>query len=170
MRWCAPFEEAITRLSEVPGIERTTAITLIAEIGPDMTRFPTERHLASWAGYAPKARASAGRKRGRQATSHGSRYLAAALGETAISAGKTQSFLGARYRKLAHRIGTSKANVAVGRSTLTIIWHLLSDPSARYTDLGPDWYDRRMNGNRQRNNHIRGLQALGYRVTIEPVA
>ena len=166
----APFADAVARLDEIPGVGVIAARVIIAEIGVDMTRFPTPAHLASWARFAPSVKESAGRKKGTGATGHGNRYLAAALGEAAVSAAKTNTFLGERYRRLARRRGKKKAIVAVGRSILTIAWQLLSDPDATFEDLGPDYYDTR-NGTRAAvANHIRRLQALGYRVTLEPVA
>ena len=96
-----------------------------------MTRFPTPAHLASWARFAPGVKESAGKQKGRGATGHGNRYLARVLGEAAVAAGQTDTFLGERYRRLARRRGKKKAIVAVGRSILVIIWHLLSDPDAR---------------------------------------
>jgi len=166
----APFAGAVARLDEIPGVGVIAAQVIIAEIGLDMTRFPTPAHLASWARFAPSVKESAGRKKGTGATGHGNRYLAAVLGEAAVSAAKTNTFLGERYRRLARRRGKKKAIVAVGRSILTIAWQLLSDPDAAFIDLGPDYYDTR-NGTRAAvANHIRRLNALGYRVTLEPVA
>jgi len=166
----APFADAVARLDEIPGVGVTAARVIIAEIGVDMTRFPTPAHLASWARFAPSVKESAGRKKGTGATGHGNHYLAAALGEAAVSAAKTNTFLGERYRRLARRRGKKKAIVAVGRSILTITWQLLSDPNATFVDLGPDYYDTR-NGTRTAvANHVRRLNALGYHVTLQPVA
>src|SRR3954462_5454430 len=101
-----------------------------------MTRFPTAGHLCSWAKFSPGVKSSAGKNKGNGATGHGNRYLARVLGEAAVAAGRTDTSLGARYRRIARRRGKKKAMVAVGRSILTIIWHLLLDPEARYEDLG----------------------------------
>ena len=166
----APFATAVARLDEIPGIARTAAAAILAEIGLDMTRFPTPGHLASWARFAPGVSESAGKPKGRRSTGHGNRYLARILGEAAVAAGKTHTFLGERYRRIARRRGGGKAIVAVGRSILTIIWHLLSDPDARYTDLGPDFFDRRHDPERRKRAHIHQLEALGYKVTLQPVA
>jgi transposase len=92
------------------------------------------------------------------------------LGEAAVAAGRTDTFLGQRYRRIARRRGTKKAIVAVGRSILVIVWHLLADPEARFHELGPDFYDTRINADRSKRNHIRQLEALGYKVTLEPAA
>ncbi|MFI6541597.1 IS110 family transposase, partial [Nonomuraea sp. NPDC050547] len=165
----SPFAgTAIDRLDEIPGIGAIAARAIIAEIGLDMSRFPTAAHLASWARFAPGVRESAGKRKGRGATGHGNRYLARVLGEAAVVAGKSHTFLGERFRRIARRRGTKRAIVAVGRSILTIIWHLLSDPDARFIDLGADFYDRRLGPERKKRNHIRQLEALGYRVTLEP--
>jgi transposase len=166
----APFASAVEKLDEIPGVGVTGANVMIAEIGVDMSRFPTAGHLASWARFAPGVKESAGRKKGKGTTGHGNRYLARALGEAAVSAGKTNTFLGERYRRIAKRRGKKRAIVAVGRSILVIIWHLLSDPQARFVDLGPDFYDNRIGPERKKRNHIRQLEALGYKVTLEPAA
>jgi transposase len=137
----APFARQVAQLDEVPGIGRTGAQELIAEIGVDMTRFPTAGHLVSWAKYAPKARQSAGRNKP-ATTGKGNPWLASTLGEAGIGAARTKTFLGSRYHRLARRRGKQRALVAVGNSLLVIAWHLLSDPDARFTDLGPDWHDR----------------------------
>jgi hypothetical protein len=92
------------------------------------------------------------------------------LGEAAVTAGRTNTFLGERYRRLAKRRGTNKAIVAVGRSILTIIWHLLADPTARYHDLGVDYHTRRIDTERRTRSHIRQLEALGYKVTLAAAA
>jgi transposase len=165
-----PFLDAVTRLDEVPGIGLAAAHTIIAEIGLDMSRFPTAGHLCSWARFTPIVKESAGKKKGRNATGHGNPYLARILGEAAVATSRTPTFLGERYRRIARRRGTKRAIVAVGRSILVIIWHLLSDPDARFNDLGPDFYDTRGGTDRRRRNHVRQLEALGYKVTLEPAA
>jgi transposase len=166
----APFAQAVDRLDEITGVGRTAAQVIIAEIGTDMGRFPTPGHLASWAKFAPGVKESAGKTKGKATTGHGNPYLARVLGEAAVAAGKTNTFLGERYRRIARRRGTKKAIVAVGRSILVIVWHLLADPDARFHDLGPGFYDTRINAERIKRNHIRQLQALGYKVTLEPAA
>ena len=113
---------------------------------------------------------SAGKNKGTGATGHGNPYLARVLGEAAVGAARTNTFLGERYRRIARRRGKKKAVVAVGRSILIIIWHLLADEHARFTDLGPDHYDTRAGTQRAIRNHIRGLHALGYQVTLTPAA
>src|SRR3954451_16181960 len=155
----APFAPAVARLDEIPGIGPTAAHTIIAEIGLDMSRFPTPAHLASWARFAPGVSESAGRPKGNAGTGHGNRYLARVLGEAAIGASHTDTFLGERYRRIARRRGKKRAIVAVGRSILVIIWMLLSDDDAHFIDLGPDHYAARTNPQRKVRNHVRELQA-----------
>jgi transposase len=166
----APFADALARLDAVPGIGRLAAAAIIAEVGIDMTRFPTAGHLASWAKFAPIISESAGKTKGKNATGHGNRYLARTLGEAVVGAARTDTFLGERYRRLARRRGKKKAIVAVGRSILIIIWHLLADPTAEFIDLGPTHYDTSRGTQRAVRNHTRGLQALGYTVTLHPAA
>lgn len=166
----APFAPAVARLDEIPGVGATAAAVIIAEVGLDMTRFPTPAHLASWARFAPGVKESAGRKKGTGSTGHGDRYLARVLGEAAVGASRTNTFLGERYRRIARRRGKKKAVVAVGRSILVIVWYLLRDETAQFNDLGPGYYDSRINPERKKRNHIRELEALGYRVTLEPAA
>jgi transposase len=166
----APFQAAADRLDEITGVGRTAAQVVIAEIGTDMGRFPTAGHLVSWARFAPGVKESAGKTKGKATTGHGNPYLARVLGEAAVAAGKTNTFLGERYRRIARRRGAKRAIVAVGRSILIIIWHLLSDPDARFHDLGPGFYDTRIDADRRKRNHVRQLEALGYRVTLQPAA
>jgi transposase len=166
----ARFGDVVTRLDAIPGIGPTAAAIILAEIGTDMTRFPTAGHLCSWAKFAPGIKSSAGKNKGNGSTGHGNRYLARVLGEAAVMAGRTDTFLGARYRRIARRRGKKKAIVAVGRSILVIIWHLLSNPETHFQDLGADHYDRRVSTAAKRRSHIRSLEALGYRVTLEPAA
>jgi transposase len=166
----APFAQAVDRLDAVTGVGRAAAQVIIAEIGTDMGRFPTAGHLVSWARFAPGVKESAGKKKGNATTGHGNPYLARVLGEAAVAAGKTNTFLGERYRRIARRRGAKRAIVAVGRSILIIIWHLLSDPEVGFHDLGPGFYDTRINAERRKRNHVRQLEALGYKVTLEPAA
>ena len=166
----APLAHAVERLDEIPGVGQTAAHLLIAEIGADMTRFPTAGHLVSWAKFAPGVKESAGKRKGRGSTGHGNPYLARVLGEVAVAASKTDTFLGERYRRIARRRGKKRAIVAVGRSILVIAWHLLADPEAHFHDLGVGFYDTRIDPDRAKRNHIRQLEALGYKVTLEPAA
>jgi transposase len=166
----APFAQTVEKLDEITGIGPAAAHTLLAEIGLDMTRFPTAAHLCSWARFAPGIKESAGRNKGNGSTGHGNPYLARVLGEAAVAASRTDTFLGERYRRIARRRGKKKAIVAVGRSILVIVWHLLSDPDTRYHDLGSDFYNNRLNPQRTTHAHVRQLEALGYKVTLEPAA
>ena len=166
----APFVQAVGRLDEIPGVGVTAAHVIIAEVGLDMARFPAAAHLCSWARFAPGVKESAGKKKGRGSTGHGNPYLARVLGEAAVTAGKTDTFLAERYRRIARRRGKKKAIVAVGRSILVIVWHLLSDPEAHFHDLGAQFYDTRISPDRKKRNHVRQLEALGYKVTLEPAA
>jgi transposase len=166
----APFAQAVARLDEIPGIGPIAAAVIIAEVGLDMTRFPTAQHLASWAKFAPGVKESAGKKKGKGSTGHGNRYLARVLGEAAVGAARTDSFLGERYRRIARRRGAKKAIVAVGRSILVIVWHLLSNSDTRYADLGSDFFAQRINPERRKRAHVHQLEALGYKVTLEPAA
>jgi len=166
----APFASAAARLDDIPGIGPVAAAIIIAEIGTDMTRFPTAGHLCSWAKFSPGIKSSAGKSKGNGSTGHGNRYLARVLGEAAVAAARTDTFLGARYRRIAKRRGKKRAIVAVARSTLIIIWHLLNDDTTTYDDLGADHYTRHTNPDTKKRNHVRELQALGYKVTLEPAA
>ncbi|MFG1711336.1 IS110 family transposase [Nonomuraea sp. M3C6] len=165
-----PYTRQVEQLDEIPGIGTVGAADIIAEIGVDMSVFATPAHLVSWAKFAPQVKKSAGKRKGSNATGRGNPYLAAALGEAAIGAGNTQSFLGARYRRLNRRMPKKKALVATGNSQLVIIHALLSDAGARYQDLGADYYETRMHVRRQARNHVKSLERLGYKVTIESIA
>ena len=163
-----PVLPAVVRLDEIPGVSAELAASIIAETGLDMTRFPTAAHLVSWAGLCPRAINSGPRTR--HGKSHGNAYLRGCLGQAAIGASRTTTFPGERYNRIARRRGKAKAQVAVARSILVIIWHLLADPATRYTDLGPGHYHTRTDRTKKTRNHIRQLEALGYTVTLTPAA
>jgi transposase len=160
---------AVNRLDEVPGIGVKAAQVIIAEVGLDMGQFPTAAHLVSWARLSPRTIQSGAKQRA-GATGKGNPYLKGVLGEAAAAAAKTDTFLGERYRRLVKRRGKLKALVAVARSILVIVWHLLADPTARYHDLGSDFYTSRIDTDRKTRTHIRQLQALGFTVTLTPAA
>jgi transposase len=159
----------VERLDEVPGISALNAQDILAEIGSDMSRFPTPEHLVSWARLCPRTIQSGPVTRAGK-TGKGNPYLKGALGEAAAAAAKTDTFLGERYRRIAKRRGKLKALVAVARSILVIIWHLLARPAARFRDLGADYHTNRIAIERRIRNHIAQLTAMGYQVSIEPAA
>jgi transposase len=163
-----PDEDAVTRLDTIPGVGRTVAETLVAEIGVDLTRFPSAKHLASWAGLCPGNHESAGKRRG-GAIRKGSPWLRACLVQAAHAAARTKgTYLAAQYRRLAARRGRAKAAVAVAHSILIIVYHVLTEGTV-YRDLGANYYDER---NRQavERRFVHRLQGLGYTVTLEPAA
>jgi hypothetical protein len=166
----APVLPAVARLAEIPGISEDLARSIIAEIGLDMSRFPTAAHLVSWAGLCPSARQSGARTRnGKKGQGNG--YLRGSLGQAALGASRTATFLGERYHRIARRRGKAKAQVAVARSILIIIWHLLADPAARFNDLGPGYYQARTGKDKKIKNHIRQIEALlGHAITITSAA
>jgi transposase len=157
----------VERLDEIPGIGVYTAQAILAEIGVDMSRFPTPEHLVSWAKLCPRTIQSGPVTRAGK-TGKGNPYLKGALGEAAAAAAKTNTFLGERYRRIVKRRGKLKALVAVARSILVIVWQLLANPAARFRDLGPDYHTNRIATQRRLRNHIAQLTAMGYRVTLEP--
>jgi transposase len=161
---------AVQRLAEIPGVSEDIAIGLIAEIGLDMTRFPSPGHLVSWAGLAPVANQSGPRK-GRGKKGHGNSYARRLCAQAGNGAANTDTFLGERHRRVRQRPGGGgwkKANCAAGRSILIIAWHLLKNPAARFADLGPDHYARHTDKNRKARGHKRQLEALGYDVILTP--
>ena len=165
----SPVLPAVDRLDEITGIGRDAAQVIIAEIGLRMAAFPTPGHLVSWARLTPQTMQSGATIRGGK-TGKGNPYLKGTLGSAVASAGRTDTFLGQRYRRLARRRGKLKAIVAVARSILVIAWHLLSDRAARFHDLGSDYYTTRIDKNRKARGHVRQLEALGYTVTLAPAA
>jgi transposase len=165
---CEPYERQVAQLDGIPGFGVTAARDLIAEIGVDMSAFATAGHLCSWARVAPRARGS-GKRKGRSATGRGNPYIGGTLGEAAASAGRTQTFLGAKLRRLCKHMPKKKAQGAIMRTQLVIAHALLSDPAAEYQDLGPGYYEQRASTRRQARSHIRAIERLGYKVTIEPL-
>jgi transposase len=162
----APFEAARQALVTIPGISQTVADVIIAETGADMTVFPTAAHLASWAGVCPGLNESAGRVKSAH-TRHGNAHLKAALGVAAMSASRTKdTYLAARYRRIATRRGPIRAVVAIERTILTAVWNMLTCGVA-YADLGGDYYTMR-DPVRAKYRAIRQLESLGYHVTVQP--
>jgi transposase len=163
-----PLDEAIARLDAIPGIGREAAEALLAELGGGVARFPTAKHLASWAGMCPGNRESAG-KRQSGATRKGSPWLRGLLVQAAHAAARTRgTYLAAQYRRLAARRGKSRAAVAVGHTILVIAYHLLRY-GTDYHDLGPHSFDERDRRAVERRL-VRRLEGLGYRVALEPRA
>jgi transposase len=168
-KMCKPYERQVEQLDGIPGFGITTAQDLIAEIGVNMSVFPTAGHLASWARQTPRVTESAGKRKGKNATGRGNPYIGGTLGEASISVGRTQTFLGAKYRRLCTHMPKKKAQVAIMRTQLVTAHALLSDPEAEYEDLGPGYYERKADTRRRARSHVRGLEHLGYKVTIEAI-
>jgi transposase len=163
-----PFvPEAAQLLDTLPGVGETVAQIIVAEIGVDMDRFPTDHQLASWAGMCPGNNESAGKRKSGK-TTKGSRYLRAALVQAAWAASHQKgTYLAAPYKRLVKRMGKKKALVAVGHSILVMVYHVLQN-RVGYQELGGDYFDRR-NVDKQRKRLIRQLEALGVKVTVEEV-
>ena len=161
-----PNEEAITRLSTIPGVERVSAQLILAEIGTDMSRFRTAAHIASWAGMCPGNNESAGKRKSGK-TRKGSRWLRRTLTQAAWAASHSKgSYLQAQYRRLVGKRGKKRALVAVGHSILVIIYTMLKK-QMDYQDLGGDYFDRQ-NPLRLTKYLVRRLEKLGHEVTLNP--
>lgn len=159
-----PFEQAITALIPMPGYERVSAQSVIAEIGPDMKPFRTDDHLCSWAKICPGINESAGKRRS-SATGHGDRWLRTILVQVAWAAShKKGSYFQAQYRRLAGKRGKKRAIIAVAHSILTDTFYILKH-GRTYQDLGGDYFDR-LSRDRIRRYHVKRLQDLGYKVEL----
>jgi transposase len=158
---------AVKLLDTIPGVAETVAQVIVAEIGANMSQFPSDRHLASWAGMCPGNNESAGKRKSGK-TSKGSRYLRAALVQAAwVASHQKGTYLAAQYQRLVRRMGKKKALVAVGHSILVIAYHVLTN-RASYQELGGDYFERR-NVEKQRNRLIHQLELLGLKVTVEEI-
>ena len=167
-RVLAPFARARDQLDTITGVGKRAAETIIAEIGVDMAMFPTAGHLASWAGRCPGNNLTGGKRRSGRPTK-GNRWLGEVLTECAWAAARSRdTYLSAQYWRLARRIGKQEGGQAVGHSILVIAWYLLAN-DCDYQDLGGDFFVRR-DADRARQRAVAQLQALGYRVTLEPLA
>lgn len=163
-----PFEEELSRLEDIPGVGRRTAEIIVAEIGVDMGRFPTDSHIASWAGMCPGNNESAGKHHSGK-TRKGNPWLRVALVEAAQAAGRSKNtYLAAQYHRLAARRGKKKAAVAVGHSILVVAYHLIKYKTT-FHDLGGRYFDERDRQAVQRRL-VHRLEGLGYKVSLEPVA
>ena len=161
-----PFELQVKHLDSIPGISRQIAEVLLAEMGWDMTRFPSDKHLASWAGMCPGNNESAGKRRNGK-TRKGSRWLRHALIEAAHGAARTKNkYLKSHYHRVAAHRGKKKALVAVGHSILIISYHLLTR-GQEYSDLGANYFDERDRTAVQRRC-VKRLEKLGYNVQLQP--
>ena len=165
-RCLAPFGQAVALAQTLPGIAETAATAIIAELGTDMSRFASDKHLASWAGVCPGNKQSGG-KRLSGATTHGNPYLRAVLGEVAWAISHTKdNYLSAQFHRIARRRGKQKAVMAVAHSVLVILYHMLKD-NRPYSDLGADYFDQ-LDRTRIERHHVRRLEELGYTVTLTP--
>ena len=165
-RCLAPFGRAVTLAQTLPGIAETAATAIIAELGTDMSRFASDKHLASWAGVCPGNKQSGG-KRLSGKTTKGNPYLRAALGEVAWAISHTKdNYLSAQFHRIARRRGKQKAVVAVSHSVLVILYHMLREGKP-YNDLGPDYFER-LEATHIERYHVRRLEQLGYTVTLTP--
>ena len=166
--YCRPFEEAVVLLDTIPGVARETAENIVAEIGTDMSRFPTANHLASWAGVAPGNNESAGKKRSGR-TRKGNKPLGVILNQAAHAAARTKNtYLSAQYHRLAGRRGKKRALVAVAHSILVIAYHMIKDKEP-YRDLGGDYFDKRRPETTARRLVSR-LEHLGYQVSVQQLS
>ncbi len=164
----APFAEEVRLLQTIPGVSEAAAATIIAEIGTDMSRFSSDKHLASWAGVCPGNHESAGKRLSGKPTG-GDTWLKGVLGEVAWAVAHTRdNYLSTQYHRIARRRGKLKAVVAVCHSVLVIVYHVLKDRQP-YRDLGADYFDK-LDTERIQRHHVNRLKALGYEVELKPKA
>jgi transposase len=164
-----PFRPILERLTTIPGVSERTAIMLLAECGADMSVFPTAAHLASWAGICPGNNTSGGRSRSGH-TRHGSVALRTALTEAAHAAVRTKgTYLAAHHAHIRSRRGVAKAIGATRHDLLIAYWHVVHD-GVDYTDLGPDWAQRRRSPEHRIRKLVHELENLGQTVTLGPAA
>lgn len=162
-----PLEHIVDRVATIPGVGRRTAIGLVAEIGADMSVFPTAGHLASWAGICPGNNESGGKRRNGR-TRHGPVWLRTTLTEAAQAAARTKgTYLAAHHASVRGRRGTHKAIGATRHDILIAYWHIVAEGTA-YQELGPDWAARRNSPEHRAKRLVRQLEALGLQVTLEP--
>ncbi len=163
----APFDETRERLETIPGVGHRVSEIVLCEIGGRMEYFPTAGHLASWAGLCPGMNQSAGKNRSGRSP-RGNRAVVVVLVQAAHAVGRTDTYLGAQYRRLRARIGAKKAAVAVAHSLLVIIYHLISK-GTDFHDLGPNYFEPR-DRERAARSHVKRLEKLGFTVTLTPIA
>lgn len=168
-RVMVPFVQARDHLATITGVGKRSAESIIAEIGVDMSVFPTAAHLASWGGMCPANNITGGKRRP-AATMRGNRWLGETLNQCAVAASHTRdTYLAAQYWRLSRRIGKRKAAVAVGHSILVVCWHLLTN-DCDYDDLGGDYFTRRTDRDKRRDHLIGQLHDLGYSVNLTDLA
>jgi transposase len=164
--YTAPYEALIQRLCTIPGIKRWTAEVILAEVGPNVEAFPSAHHLASWACLCPGNHISANKRRS-GTTRRGQNWLRPALVEAAWATAHTQTYFGSQFHRLRARRGDQRAAVAVAHSILIVVYHLLAEPEAVYTELGADYFTKR-NPEQEQRRAIRKLETLGFAVTLTP--
>lgn len=163
----APFALERDLLCTIPGVDRRVAEAILAEVGVDMSRFPSSAHLASWAGMCPGQDESAGKSRSGRAR-HGNSWLQRHLAVAAMAAARTKdSYFAAQYGRLVRTRGKPKARKAVGHSILVAIWHMLY-AGVPYQELGADWFENRNSPDRRARRHLADLKNLGWIVTDTP--
>jgi transposase len=171
-RLMTPFAEAATLMLSIPGVGKRVAEVIVAEIGIDMSRFPTDKHLASWVGLCPGHHESAHKRRSGKARK-GNPALRSAMCEAAWAAAHGKdNYLAAQFRRFKRRFGTkgeTKAIFAVAHTMIVIVWHVLAD-NCTYDELGADFFERRIDTEARRRHLVRQLEALGNKVTLEPAA
>jgi len=166
---CEPYERQVAQLDAIPGFGVTAAQDLIADRHRHDSVPDRRTPVLLGPGRLPRVTESGGKRKGKNATGRGNPYIGGTLGEAAAGAGRTQSFLAAKYHRLCRHMPKGEARVAVMRTQLCIAHALLSDPEAEYRDLGPGYYEQRAGTRRQVRGHIRSLERCGYKVTTEPL-
>ena len=162
-----PYRDELELLEEIPGVKKKAAESIIAEIGVDMSSFPSDAHLASWAGMSPGNNESAGKRRSGR-TTHGNKWLRPTLVEAAWAASRTKgTYLKSRYHRLASRRGKKRAAVAVGHTILVVVYHILKH-GYHYHELGEEYFDK-LNKDTIQARLVKRLENMGHKVTLEPI-